>query len=205
MNNAESFSVEVIATAERFEIKTEADLKSMTDTLSRIKLALKELDTERKSLVAPLNHQVKFINDKYKPLSDALEKARRICEGKAIDYHRAEEERIRKEQSELRRQETLRQKEIERKQAKLAAKGIEVKLSEQPTEKITLDAPAKTTVGIYSKMTIKKTPAFRLVDISKVPEKYLLLNEVAVNAAARAGVKTIAGLEWFEKETVMNR
>ena len=34
LNNTESFSVEIIATAERFEIKTEADLKSMTDTVT---------------------------------------------------------------------------------------------------------------------------------------------------------------------------
>jgi hypothetical protein len=200
------FAESIVDRAQVFVVDSGQKMAEAADILARIKLAEKEAEKERKFLVQPLNDHVGTINDRFKTITGPLKEARAIIDGKVLAYNRALEEAAAKEQARLRREETLRQKKLDEEKAALEAKGIKLNIAPQePAAPIVVAPPAKTTAGSYSKMTITKTPAFRLVDIEKVPAKYLLVNEVATNQAARDGVKTIAGMEWYEKEVIRNR
>ena len=202
----QAFAGSIVAEAEAFVIDREDKLKLSADILARIKLAEKELEKERKFLVQPLTDHTRNINERFKTVSEPLAKARDIITRKVITYNQEQEEKARQEQARLRREETLRLKKLEEEKKKLETNGIKLNLPETPpAEPIVVAPPEKTTAGIYSKMTIKKVPAFKLVDFSKVPDKYKKINEIAINQAARDGVKNIAGMEWYEREVVQNR
>ena len=202
----QAFAGSIMAEAEAFVIDNQQKLTQSADILARIKLAGKELEKERKFLVQPLTEHTRNINEKFKTISEPLAEARDIITGKVISYNRKLEEEAAKEQARLRREETLRQKKLDEEKVKLEANGIKLNLPKTPpAEPIVVAPPEKTTAGIYSKMTIKKVPAFKLVDFSKVPDKYKKINEIAINQAARDGVKNIAGMEWYEREVVQNR
>ena len=202
----QAFAGSIVAEAETFVIDNQQKLTQSADILARIKLAGKELEKERKFLVQPLTDHTRNINERFKTVSEPLAKARDIITRKVITYNQEQEEKARQEQARLRREETLRLKKLEEEKKKLETNGIKLNLPKTPpAEPIVVAPPEKTTAGIYSKMTIKKVPSFKLIDFAKVPDKYKELNEVAVNQAARDGVKNIAGMEWYEREVVQNR
>ena len=67
-------------------------------------------------------------------------------------------------------------------------------------------APLEKTIRGDGAMAITKTvKKFRLSDINKVPMKYLMLNEKAIELDIKLGLSEIAGLEIYEEQTTQLR
>lgn len=201
-----AFSSGLVERAEGFLINCDEKNVEVVDILSRIKLAIGDIKKEQERHTKPLNDLKQGYIDEYKIVRKPFEDARDILNKKVIEYHRKQEEEAAKEQTRLRREETLRLKKLEDEKADLEKKGIKLDIPiQEEAPPPTVAAPEKTTSGIHSKMTIKKRPAFRLVNFEKIPDKYKVLNEPKVNEAARNGIKEISGMQFYLKESVANR
>lgn len=60
-------------------------------------------------------------------------------------------------------------------------------------------AKVQTDMGTTQTVKIRK---YRLVDLSKVPAQYLMLNDSLVGKVVRAGIPEIPGIEIYEEESL---
>ncbi len=63
----------------------------------------------------------------------------------------------------------------------------------------------KTIRGEGAILTTKTEKAFRVLDISKVPLKYLMVDEAAVKKDLKLGINEVPGIEVFESTTTQLR
>lgn len=166
--------------ADRAEIKTQEDYEKGVTLQKFLQEAKKRAEEERKALVSPFNNGVKAINDRFKQLTEPLDRAKSVIGSKMLAFVQAE-----------------RAKEAER--AKKLAEE-----SEAPV------APAETQVGKArgshaGSAHVRKTWNFRVTDESKVPREYLVVSDALIRAAVKAGKREIAGVEIFEEEGVIVR
>lgn len=87
-----------VATADSYTIDSVEVLTLANDDLREIAGAVKQMDDLRTTFVKPLNDEVKFINDTFRPFIDGLKQARSILEPKIITFQRAEAARVAEEQ-----------------------------------------------------------------------------------------------------------
>jgi len=182
----------------------------------QIKEFLKKIETTRKSLVEPLNKQVKAINDYAKdiafPLINAENHVKKQLTSfeieqeklRQIAHKKAEEERLKKEAELKAKQEN-----------ELDAAAV---FGASPEELTALETKAKEELAVQKNEALakkydieeqgiknaRKTWKCEAVDLSQVPKEFLIvtLNEKAVLAAARAGVTTIAGVKIWQETSI---
>lgn len=118
--------------------------------------------------------------EKFTAYSHRIEMARREAERKA-------EEAARKLQKQLNKE--AKEKRIE---------PVQVPTPALPQKQ----APVRTAEGSAS---FRKKWTFRVIDLGKVPDKFKVLDEVAINRAIKAAVRNIPGLEIYQKETPILR
>lgn len=87
-NLTEQANKAVVSTVEEFAIAT--------DFVKICQGQLKQADDARKALVQPLNDHVGWINDQFRPITDAVTKAKGIVSSKAARWKSEEDERVRK-------------------------------------------------------------------------------------------------------------
>ena len=216
-------------------IESDEEMDKATDLVTLIKSCSKNIESYRTSAVRPINEVVKKINGKHKKYTDDLDKAAKAMEGLMLVYHQAqraiaeaEEKRIAEEREAERLVEAERlEKEASIKLVdaeRLAAEGktteaeamlkdsAETAESSAQALNDATDIPAPVVLvrqqarGNYGGVgSTRKRWTFRVEDMSKIPLEYLEINEVAVNAAIRAEVREIPGLEIYQKETMQVR
>lgn len=199
----------VIDTAER---KTEA-----TAFLGRVARLQKDAEAKRTELVKPHNDYVKGVNDLFRQTLGPVFDADRTVRGKVLQFDvdqrrkaaaaaaQAERERLEAEAllqeaekaetaGDARVAEGLLSTAVAREQAaKVAA------VQAAPIAKTTRDADTGAAA------TVRKTWAFKVVDLAQVPRSYFVLDESLVREAIRQGVRQIPGLEIFEQESLSVR
>lgn len=165
-----------LAVAE-LKIRSQDDYVTATTLVSRIVTALKKLKETEAFFTKPLKEQVDAIKAKFAPLRAPLETAEASAREKMRGWLRDEEMRQQAEQR--KRDEDYRRQQREAK-----------KLGEDAPERpLAVQEPPKTVKTAAGSSTAVKVPAHKIVDLAKVPEKYLKPRElsiVAVNAAIRA-------------------
>lgn len=87
-NLTEQANKAVVSTVEEFSIAT--------DFVKICQGQLKQSEDARKAIVQPLNDHVGWINDQFRPITDALTKAKGIVSSKAARWKSEEDERVRK-------------------------------------------------------------------------------------------------------------
>ncbi len=179
----------LLAESEIRVVASDTDMKSATEDLS-IMATLKKTLTERKVFhLTPLNDRLKDYRDIFTSISDPLDLAIFVTKAKVLAYQR-EEQRKRDEADAIRRQE----EDIARRKAALKGEP------EPETGPKVVTAPvatiSRTDVGQSHQKMIAK---WKLLDLSLVPAKFLILNEVLVGKLVRAGETDIPGIEiWKE-------
>ena len=143
----------------------------------------KSIEAKRKALVEPLRKQMAVINDKAKDLTDPLDEVIAIANVKSACYLRILEEAKRNEEAELRKTAALFDAEDE----------------------IYIPPMEKTIRGEGAVLVTKTEKTFRVIDITKVPTKYLMVDEAAVKRDLKLGVGTIEGLDIYETTTTSLR
>ena len=167
-------------TSEINKIKCVEDLTRADEIRIKIKEKIEILESERKEITAPLNESLKVVNDRYKTLTVPLKELKEKIEKMILDYRRIEEEKRLEEEARL----------------------IEMSGNELAT--ITNSVPAIIETKLGSTSFIKKW-TFKIVDVSKISRKYLMVDETKIKEAISSGEREIKGVEIFQIEEMRTR
>ena len=168
----------IVAEAETLNV-IPTTLSQAAALAGRITSGLKRLEEQRKFLVQPLNDHVTRINNAFRTWREPLEAARKSLDGRVIDCHRGQEAQV------------------------AETRAAVAWLGEPSTAVVPVVAQAVRAQG--GTLTVKRVWTFEIQDAAAVPEQYKLVNEVALRAAVKSGVRTIAGVRIYETEQVAVR
>lgn len=177
-------------------VHNDGDMHRASEWLVQIKARLKRIEEKRVEYTKPLNDQVKVINSDFKALAEPYlemeNSIKRAIGGYVDEQRRIEVERVRKEEAERRKEaERIAQEEdISRRQA----------LAQIEKPKV-VEAP-KTVKTETAKVVTKQVTKFEIVDPSKVPDEFKVVDERLVRQAVNSGVKRIAGVRIWEETQV---
>jgi len=175
----------IVREAKEMAVQDKGSLTAAVDFLGKIATAKKEVDSRRRFFVDPLNQQVKSINDLFRGYSDPLGEADKIVRSKVLVYQTEEARRVAEEQ----------QKVLE--EAKAQAEEfapIPISIVEEPEKTVRAGAGSATTRQVWT---------FRIVDPSKVPNEYKVIDEKKIAAVVKAGVRHIPGVEIYPTSSLV--
>lgn len=162
--------------AEKLRVIDDASYKKITSLYSDARSLKKAVDIYRKDLTEPLRKKVSSINDKAKELTDPLDRVIAIANEKSSAYIKMIDEE-KEEMSDF--------------------------LGIQDESCLPIHDRIIRGEGAVAITNVKKE--FRVVDITKVPEKYLMVNEDAIEQDMKLGIANIPGIEIFETKTTTLR
>ena len=170
-------AAELLATISKYEkrINEECEKRIIIP-----KTFIKKVKARVNEVVKPLSNSKKIVKLKLKDYKTRIELKRKEMEKKAEEERKRLQEQLDKEAKE---------------------KNIEpVKLPEviMPKEKLKVSTDNGT---VYE----KKHWTFKIVNFEKIPREYLIIDKKKVNAAIRAGVRNIDGLEIYQEIEIATR
>jgi hypothetical protein len=172
----------LLATISDIVPTSEQAYKSITGIYAQAKRWQKIIEEHRKDATAEARSVVNAINDKAKEFSEPLGRICEIANQKTAHYLAAVE----------------RQRKAE--EAKINEAGAILGL--EATVHLPQVAPARGDGAMAYTRVVKK---FRLVDIAKVPLKYLTLNEDLIERDLELGICEIPGVEVYEETKTILR
>jgi hypothetical protein len=188
-------------------IDGEESKKEAAKILVPLKTALKDIDKTRKGIVEAPNAFVKAVNEAAKMFKDSIEAITKGLEAKVAAFSqveqieaqkRAEEERL----AQMELQERL-QADVDATNAANLARDPDAIMIEvpRPAPLVHMEPPksVRTEAGT---MTAVDKWNFRIADIGQVPREYLVVNETAIRAAIKQGLREIPGVEIFKDTTI---
>ena len=180
-------------------VNSDASEKLCIETGVIIARIEKQLETERKKVVDPLNKQVKDINSFFKDYTDKLSEVKEMARKKIGDYR---EEKERKRLAEQKRLDAILAKQREEELKRAAESGTTA-----PAIGLSIPvAPIANTVhSDTGAATGRKVWKWEVADLAKVPDEYFIIDEKKINALVRGGVREIAGLKIYEDTEVSFR
>jgi len=165
-------------------VNNEGSYKSIREMYLEAREWKKGIENKRKELTTPLRAEMSRINDQAKMLTDPLDEVIDLANSKTNNYELLLEKMQKEEEDKVRK----------------AAEMLNIDSSSIYV------APMEKTIrgdGVTSVSTTKQS--FRLVDITKVPSKYLMLDEKAIKQDLKLGINEISGIEIFEETTTQLR
>lgn len=192
---------ELEATAKALIIEDEEGLRRATDMLGWIATLKRQVEERRQFFVKPLNDQVRRVNDFFKEMLRPLETADRILREKVLAYRQEQERKRREEEARLRKMLEKEQKKLEREAAK---QGLPAP-PPIPTPTASVAPQPKTVEGSLGAVSAKLVWDFEIEDETKIPREFLMVNEKAIRAAIKAGVRRIPGVRIFQREELAVR
>lgn len=176
------------------------------DLAKFLKVASTKVDEIRDGRVRPLNQQVKAINAEFKPVSEAIEAARKGVLAKVTAFQLAEDRRRREEAEALRRKQ---EEEALALAAKAEAEGKAEEAEAIVEKAATVVVPTATTTiarGDFGSTTsLRDNWTFEVEDFAALPDAYKLANEQALRSLAKSGRPTIPGVRWVNNRTAVAR
>ncbi len=171
------------------EIASPEQYSEASDILRTVQLRAKQIEEKRLSYTRPLDASKNQIMHDFKLVLEPLEKFIDELKAKMIGFAKAEQAKRDKEQKEI--------EAVALKEAKETGQSeIVVPI---------VNEPVKTTRSSLASTTIKKTWKGKVVDESLIPREYLSVDQVKINAAVRAGVRKIPGVEIAQEENLSQR
>ena len=188
-----------------------------SDYLKTLKETAKAIEEREKEFTKPLNDTLKKIRDVFRPQKEAIDKMKEVLEKEKILPYQRELEKARREEAEKKRQieidrlkkekeeelrKALEEKTMTKKEIKAEEKSMKEEIKSLEQEEIKVNTGVKTLSG---SMNIRKTWTFEIIDSEKVPRTYCEPSKSVIDDAIKTGVRDIAGLRIFEKETIVSR
>lgn len=174
---------EVLAWREVVELRGEAEYKACAEALVDVKEQIKKAEAERKLIVGPLNAVVRHVNAKWQPYMMPREELERHLKSLLARWR----EKIQRE--ELAKAERL-------------AKAAERKGAAQLAMDIRETALAKAPIPANEAITYQKHWTYEIVDESKIPREYLLVDERKLAKLAGPDAPAIPGVVWVRADIV---
>lgn len=169
------------------KIVDEKTLTSATEILSQANKYLKDLTIDKEKITAPLNAALKEVRAKYKPIEIKLEG---IIENIRHSMSAYQTEQIRLQKIE------------EDKIAERVAKG-NLKAETGIKKMENLDKPVDNVNTQSGKISFKEVEKFEVIDISKIPMKYHLVDETAIRNAMKANIH-LEGVRYYKEQVPIN-
>jgi hypothetical protein len=165
----------MMQTVKTLIVESDNSLKQATHMWKQTRDWKKSVETQRKSITEPFRKQISFVNDKAKEVTVPLEEMENILETKINRYNK--------------------EKEKQRLEVIAAASAFDADASLPEIQQV--HTPGVTTYK-------RKKVTITVLDIRQVPEKYLKIDEKAVEDAYKMGL-LIPGLEIKEEEIIQMR
>ena len=174
---------DLVSYAKSLVVSTESEYKSMTSLYRQARDWRRVIEARRKELTEPLRNELARINDKAKEVTEPLDEVIELANAKTGKYLLLLEDLKKKREADL--------------NAIASLFGCDEPFEIEPVKNIIRGEGA---------MMIKKSEKrFRLLDIAKVPIKYLMINEEAIKRDLKLGVETIPGIEVYNETTTQLR
>lgn len=175
--------------ADALVVASQEDMGKATELLSKINLAGDMIKARKEAITKPLNAALKSARDLFKPLEDAQSEAKRTVSQKMIAYQNEVEAKRRAEE------------------AKIAARVEKGTLKvDTAVKKMGNLAPVENKVEAKSgSVTFKEVRVPKVVDETKVPREYLVLDMVKIRKDALAGVEIPGVVVEVEKQLANKR
>jgi hypothetical protein len=171
-------------------IKGPEDMKGAAEVLSRLNTILDTLTEEKEKLTKPLNEALKEIRGRYKPAETKLEAAIAQVRGEMSRYQTKVLQEARAAEAEAAKK--LRSGDVSLEEAvSLAAQGSQ-------------GVAGKIAVGSGGSVAFRVDKVLRVVDVSKVPRTYMIVDEKKVREALLQG-KKVAGCVLEEVSVPVNK
>lgn len=158
-------------------VDNETAYKKVTQLYSQARSWKKCVDEKRKAMTEPLRKQTSAINDKAKELTDPLDGVIELANAKATGYQRTLEAKRLEEETRLRK----------------AAELFDA------ADEVYVPALDKVLRGDGASAVTKVEKRFRLIDIGKVPAKYLMIDEKKLLQDIKLGLTSIDGIEVYDE------
>lgn len=188
------------------KIESKEQSEKLTDYIAQIKKCAKAVEDERKRIKSPVTDLGRAIDARAKALQAPLDECDRLAR-KVLTSYLAEQDRIAQEEARAERERLAAEaarREAEAKTDEDLSAAIE---AEERAQAVPLE-PAKPVSARGEMGThagLRKSWDYSLVDLDQVPRQYLTLDEKAVKAAIKDGVRTIPGLNIFETHNITVR
>ena len=176
----------MLAQMDTFHIGDQTQMDNTDALMKDVKRVWKELEEERKSIGKPLRDQQKRVQDRFKPVLNALDRVETLLKGKIQEAH---------------------DRDRQRQQAHLEAAQAAHQAGNTAQVAIATQQAAAGGVQFAPGTSQRTTTKFQLVDITQVPPQYqmTMLNEALVQAAIDQGVTQIPGIRIYEEQTLSAR
>jgi ethanolamine utilization protein EutA (predicted chaperonin) len=168
---------DMLSFATSLVVDNEPAYKKMTSLYSQARAWKKCVEEKRKAMTEPLRKQTASINDKAKELTDPLDGVISLANAKATSYQRLLEQKRLEDEAKLR----------------AAADLFDA------ADEVYVPALEKVIRGDGASAVTKVEKRFRLVDISKVPAKYLMIDEKKLIQDIKLGLNQIEGIDIYEE------
>lgn len=184
--------------ATELQVTDEATEKRGGEMTAQTKALKKQIEAQQEAIIGEAQRFVKSVQSFTLPFRKDLEAIEAQIKRKLSDYAYRKEMERRKAEALAAKAAAEAQKKIDREAKKAGIEPVQLPMPIIPQEA----APVRTESGTTSYVPVWD---FEVVDISKVPAKFLMVEASAVKAAIRAGVREIPGLKIVEKMQVRTR
>jgi len=209
MTQATDVLVKIVARKKRVEELRQFFVKPLNDQVKLINAEFKKAGLPLMDMEADIK---KKIVEYRKIEAEKLEAERKKAEEKRRKEWEKEQEKLRKQREKEAEKEKARlaKLELSKKDEKAELKRIEdekkAKEEEAQREEFNFDdGDFQQSKSVYSEngsVKMRKQWTFRIVDQSKVPSKYLVVDERLIRADVKAGIRNIDGVDIYEEEIV---
>ena len=171
--------------AQTLAIATPEEYGAATELKAKLRDLAKKIKERKEAITKPLNEALKSARELFAPIEASVGSAEDAVGTALLAYKRAADEAARKAEE------------------KIAAKVEAGKMSLETAEKKldAVDRVEKTVHTAKGDVQFRKIKKVRITDETKVPDRYWVLDMVAVRRDALAGTLT-EGCEVYEEETV---
>jgi len=179
VDSAPSIKVNPIVTqALSIKVATPDDLATATEILARLNTAKDSIEEKKSAVLDPLNMARKAEIARWKPALDGLESAIEHLRCQASVYQTLMVK--------------IAQEEEERIAGRIGSGKGSISLTTATRRMAEVERPAEKVNAISGSMSFRATQVLKIVDASRVPQEYLMVNEEKVFEALKAG-KEVAG------------
>lgn len=159
------------------DIENQNDFEFVSEIYSTMRNVINKVEIEAKALKKPHQDAIKKINFDQKVFLEPCMNLITLCNRKIDYYYRKLE---------------IEKQEEERKQLEAA------KMLDLPVEQVYVAPVEKKLYASNATACTKAEVKFDLVNINKVPSKYLMLDEAAIKRDIKMGIRQIEGLNIYE-------
>jgi len=177
--------------AKALVVNSAESAKQATEMIGQVKRLAKAIDERRKEIIAEADSFVRFTNGQVKPLADELKDDEAILKRKLADYAY----QVELQRREIERKQNEARIELQRQiDAEAKAKGVESVVI-APVAMPTRKEPVRSDSAVSSAVMVWK---HEVIDAAAVPREYLMVDDAAIKAAVKAGIRAIPGVRVFE-------